>query len=218
MKACLKIIVLFTLIGFLYLAVGSLPALGPDRFPNNPLVSTALAADDEADAEEKADADNSEEGDGSEENPCPECPECPDPAKVVLRGLEEKKTEVDKAYKALQEERKQLQAFEEQIDEKLENLNALKEQIKEDLATLEKKKSQKEQDEEAAYEARIGRLVKTYAGMKPKNAAAIVNTLNLEVAQEIFLRMREASASQILSFVDSQKAAKISERLAFKRK
>ena len=57
-----------------------------------------------------------------------------------------------------------------------------------------------------------------YAGMKPKNAALIVDKMNLEVAQEIFLRMREASASQILAFVDSEKAAKISERLAFKRK
>ena len=57
-----------------------------------------------------------------------------------------------------------------------------------------------------------------YAGMKPKNAAQIVDKMNLEVAQEIFLRMREASAAQILAFVDSGKAAKISERLAFKRK
>ena len=57
-----------------------------------------------------------------------------------------------------------------------------------------------------------------YAGMKPKDAAQIVDKMTLDVAQEIFLRMREASASQILSFVESEKAAKISERLAFKKK
>ncbi len=33
-----------------------------------------------------------------------------------------------------------------------------------------------------------------------------------------FLRMREVSASQILAFVESEKAAKISERLAFRKK
>ncbi len=38
-----------------------------------------------------------------------------------------------------------------------------------------------------------------------------------EVAQVIFLRMREASAAQILSFVDSGKAAKISDRVAYKK-
>lgn len=158
------------------------------------------------------------EGKAEQEKPCPECPECPDPAKVVLRGLEDKKTMVEKQQKELAQEKKELERFEEQIDEKLVNLNALKKQIKEDLVLLKKEKTRKEQEKEAAYEAKIGKLVKMYAGMKPKNAAQIVDEMKLEVAQEIFLRMREASASQILSFVSSEKAAKISERLAFKRK
>ncbi len=184
------------------------------------LTGQAIAADE---PEKKSDPKTDEKTDKpsestDQENPCPECPECPDPAKVVLRGLEEKRTQVEKEHQALLAERKQLESFEEQIDEKLENLNALKKQIEQDLALLDKKKSQKELDKEAAYEAKIGRLVKMYAGMKPKAAAEIVNKMKLEVAQEIFLRMREASASQILSFVDSEKAAKISERLAFKRK
>ena len=170
--------------------------------------------------DEKKDADkDAKKGDeASEETPCPECPECPDPAKVVLRGLEEKKTMIGKQRKALAQEKKELEVFEEQIDEKLESLKTLKKQIKGDMANLTKKKTQKEREKDAAYEAKIGRLVKMYAGMKPKSAAQIVDKMNLEVAQEIFLRMREASASQILSFVDSEKAAKISERLAFKRK
>jgi flagellar motility protein MotE (MotC chaperone) len=150
--------------------------------------------------------------------PCPECPECPDPAKVVLRGLEEKKTMIDKQQKSIEQERKELDLFKDQIDEKLENLAALKKQIEDDLALLERKKTQKELEKEAEYEEKIGRLVKMYAGMKPKNAAQIVDKMDLEVAQEIFMRMREASASEILAFVDSEKAAKISERLAFKRK
>ncbi len=172
----------------------------------NPIFGDAIAADEKTD------------GEGTEVDPCPECPECPDPAKVVLRGLEDKKTSVEKQHKALLAERKELTLFEEQIDEKLENLTTLKKQIEGDLALLNNKKTQKEQEKEAAYETKIGRLVKMYAGMKPKSAAEIVNKMNLEVAQEIFLRMREASASEILANVDSEKAAKISERLAFKRK
>ena len=169
----------------------------------------AFAADDQKKAPEKdkkADA-----------NPCPECPECPDPAKVVLRGLEDKKIKIDKEQESLVQAKKELEIFEEQIDEKLENLKALKKQIKADIALLAKKKTQQEEEKETAYEKKVNRLVQVYAGMRPKKAALIVEEMNLEVAQEIFLRMRQAPASQILSFVDSSKAAKISERLVFKR-
>ena len=149
--------------------------------------------------------------------PCPECPECPDPAKIVLRGLEDKKLLIEKSQKELAREKKELERYEEQIDEKLLSLAALKKQINADMASLEEKKTQKDFEKEAAYEAKIQRLVKMYAGMKPKNAALIVDKMTLEVAQEIFLRMREASAAQILAFVDTGKAAKISERLAYKK-
>ncbi|WP_022664718.1 MotE family protein [Desulfospira joergensenii] len=163
-------------------------------------------------------AQDEEEEKAEEQAPCPECPECPDPAKVVLRGLEEKKQTIEKARKTLEQERKDLERYEEQIDEKLTALESVKKQIQDDLALIEQKKSQKELENEAAYEAKLARLVKMYAAMKPKSAAQIVDKMDLEVAQEIFFRMREASASQILSFVDSGKAAKISERLAYKRK
>ncbi len=170
-----------------------------------------FAADDD-----KVDAAK-EEGEGNP-GPCPECPECPDPAKVVLRGLEEKRQSIESAKKRLDQERKELENYEAQIDEKLTALAALKKQITTDMTRLEEKKTQQEQEKEAAFEAKMERLVKMYAGMKPKAAALIVDKMELEVAQEIFLRMREASASQILSSVDSAKAAKISERLAFKKK
>jgi flagellar motility protein MotE (MotC chaperone) len=152
------------------------------------------------------------------ENPCPPCPECPDPAKVVLRGLEEKRNMIEKKSKELALQKKDLEAYEEQLDEKLADLKALKKQIESDLALLNKAKSRKEQEKQAAYNAKINRLVKMYAGMKPKNAARIVDKMDINVAQEIFSKMRESSASQILSYVDSAKAARISERLAFKRR
>ena len=175
------------------------------------------AVNNNAFAEDKEEKGGGDPADAEGEIPCPECPECPDPAKVVLRGLEDKKNLIDKSQKEMDQERKELERYEEQIDEKLTALETLKQQINDDMALLEEKKTQKEVEKEAAYEAKIGRLVKMYAGMKPKNAALIVDKMTLEVAQEIFLRMREASASQILSFVGAEKAAKISERLAFKK-
>ncbi|MDD4274062.1 MAG: hypothetical protein PHG14_10095 [Desulfobacter postgatei] len=171
------------------------------------------------DKPEKAPADGKKDEEASSPCPeCPECPECPDPAKVVLQGLEDKKKAVAEASEKLAKEKKDLETYEAQIDEKLASLTALKKQIEEDMARLEKKKTAKEREEDAAFEAKMNRLVKMYASMKPKAAAEIVNKMELSVAYEIFLRMREVSASQILAFVEKEKAAKISERLAFKKR
>ena len=152
------------------------------------------------------------------EGDCPECPECPDPAKVVLRGLDEKKKSIAKESESVDKKKKDLERYEEQIDEKLVQLKKLKEQINNDFALLEKKKSEKELAQEAQFEKRLNSLVKTYAGMKPKNAARIVDKMELEVARKIFSRMRETSAAKILANVDSAKAAKITEYLAYKKK
>ena len=175
------------------------------------------AADEEKPAEAPAEGEPPKDGEAPCPE-CPECPECPDPAKVVLQGLEEKKKAVAEASDTLAKEKKELETYEAQIDEKLESLTALKKQIEADMARLEEKKTAKEQQEAAAFEAKMNRLVKMYASMKPKAAAEIVNKMELSVAYEIFLRMREVSASQILAFVESEKAAKISERLAFKKR
>ncbi len=227
MRLYKKIIVIVTLILLVPVFFSLIEMTGKTHFAS---LDQAFAADDDK-KDKKGKEDDKDKKDkkkkGSEEDdlglkdpkdPCPECPECPDPAKVALRGLEDKRKKIEKSRQEMEKERKELERYEEQIDEKLENLTDLKKQIESDMALLEDKKTQKQVNKEAAYEAKIGRLVKMYAGMKPKAAAQIVDKMNLEVAQEIFLRMREASASQILAFVDSEKAAKISERLAFKKK
>lgn len=207
----LKRMVIFILAGLMLTGIiGGLAGYIP--LGNPPQV---LAADEE---EESANEEGGETKEVEEEAPCPECPECPDPAKVVLRGLEEKKQVLAEESDRIAQEKKELENYEAQIDEKLEALTTLKKQIAEDMEKLEQKKSRQEQEKDAAFEAKMNRLVKMYAGMKPKAAAQIVDQMELGVAQEIFMRMREASAAQILSFVDSAKAAKISERLAFKKK
>ena len=199
----------------LFLVTGAFVAVSY-MIPGQP--PDVLAEDEKEEKPPAQEEAGDKEGSDGEEAPCPECPECPDPAKVVLLGLEEKKQAVAQESEKLAMEKKELETYEAQIDEKLASLTALKKQIEEDMARLENKKSAKEQEEDAAFEAKMNRLVKMYAGMKPKAAAQIVNKMELSVAYEIFLRMREASASQILAFVESEKAAKISERLAFKKR
>ena len=152
---------------------------------------------------------------GKAEKPCPECPDC---SKLVLEGLEEKRTEIAMAEERLNQERKRLEKFKQEVDEKLGNLTALKEQIDKDFAGMEGKKSEKEMEQQKAFDAKMARLVKMYSGMKPKKAAAIFDKMDIEVAKQIFSLMRETSASEILAFMESEKAAKISERIAFKKK
>lgn len=182
----------------------SLPTVSPD---------TAYAQN-----EDSAEQGEAKEGGGGGNGDCPECPECPDPAEVVLRGLEEKKARIAEEQKVLEKKREELERFEEEIDEKLEQLAKLKKQVKKDIALFDKKKDEAEAKKEAAFEAKMNRLVKVYAGMKPKNAAGIVNEMDLNVAREIFSRMRETAAAQILADVNKKKAAKISEGLARKKR
>jgi flagellar motility protein MotE (MotC chaperone) len=172
----------------------------------------AFAQDEKATAEdegEKKPADGK-----ADKTPCPECP---DPAKVVLEGLEEKRAAIAMDQERLDQEKKRLETFKEEIDEKLAKLDALKQQIDADLARIEQKKTEQEIQKQAAFDAKMNRLVKMYSGMKPKKAAAIVDKMDIEVAKQIFSRMGETSAGQILAFVDSERAAKISERIAFKK-
>jgi len=187
---------------FIGLSMGSsIPGAGKNTVFDFGL-SRAYAQDDPA--ERKTD---------EKESPCPECP---DPAKVVLNGLEDKKKAVEDARAQLKQEKKKLEKYKEELDEQLENLTKLKKQIDQDFARLEKKKSDLEIQKKAAFEAKMNKLVKTYSGMKPQNAGQIINKMDIEVARQLFKRMRENSAAQILAFVDSEKAAKISESIVFK--
>ncbi|GEM_PF-2536974 len=161
---------------------------------------------------------NKNNGNNTKTKPCPDCPKCPDPAKMVFNGLEQKRVSIAKAEAKLKKMKKSLEVFKGDLDDKLDSLSKLKKQIETDLANIEKKKTAKQQQKQAAFEAKMDRLVKMYSGMKPRNAAKIVDQLDLEVAKEIFSRMRETSAAQILAYVNSEKAAKISERIAYKNK
>ena len=175
----------------------------------------AFAADEDQEKDQEKDTDKKS---GQENVEQPPCPPCPDPVKVVIEGLAEKRAAIERDEELLAQERKRLEKFKQEIDEKLESLEALKQQISNDIEMLEQKKTDQELAKEAAFDAKMNSLVKVYSGMKPKKAAAIVDEMDVDVAKQIFSRMRESSASQILAFVNSEKAAKISERIAFKKK
>jgi flagellar motility protein MotE (MotC chaperone) len=61
---------------------------------------------------------------------------------------------------------------------------------------------------------RIRHLVKIYSSMKPKAAAELMNKLDINVAVEVFLSMKGDIAGGILSYMDTEKAATITKKLA----
>ncbi len=149
----------------------------------------AAVPEDAAKAEQGAEA--AKEGDQQAEDGPP--PEGVDP--VDWKALKKKERE-------LADKERRLQALEASLDNKLAELNALEKNIKKmlDEATLVKNK-------------KVKHLVDVYSNMKAKQAAAVLSTLEEPLAVKILSGMRGRQAGEILTFVEANKAARLSEAL-----
>jgi flagellar motility protein MotE (MotC chaperone) len=67
--------------------------------------------------------------------------------------------------------------------------------------------------EREAREAELTKLVGFYQGMKPKQAAALLEKLPLPLATEIVARMKRREAANILNVMVRTRAAEISQRM-----
>ncbi|MCP3922694.1 MAG: hypothetical protein GY714_08935 [Desulfobacterales bacterium] len=134
--------------------------------------------------------------------------------KLMFDGIEAKRLRNKKAEEKLNVKIAKFETLKAELDEKLEKLDEVHRQIKVSLEKFNKKESEKELLKKQKEERKLGQLVKVYTSMKPKQAGAIINKLDILIAEKLFLRMKGEVAGRILSYVDSEKAAKISERLA----
>ncbi len=66
--------------------------------------------------------------------------------------------------------------------------------------------------------AQIASLVKIYENMKPADAAAIFNSLDLAVLVDVSSRMKEAKVSPVLAAMDPVRARLLTVKLAEHRK
>ncbi|MBX2834393.1 MAG: flagellar protein FlbB [Micavibrio sp.] len=99
-----------------------------------------------------------------------------------------------------------LKAAEQELDQKYRELTVLRNQIE---GLLEKQSEEEE--------ARVVSLVKIYEGMKPKNAANIFNTLDLDVLIQVMSKMSERKLSPILASMDAERARTVTIMLAEER-
>ena len=121
--------------------------------------------------------------------------------------------------KSIQERQARLEALtkrEQELDMREEGLQAIQKQIEEKLSTLRilrKEIAELLEEKDAFEENRYKHLVRVYEGMKPVEAASLVERLPEHTAIQLLTRMKSKKVSQILEAIEPDRAAKISERL-----
>lgn len=125
----------------------------------------------------------------------------------VLQSLAKRRDDLDKREQKLAAREALLTASEEEVDRKVGELTKLK-------ADIEKLLGQQQEMEES----RINSLVKIYEAMKPKDAANIFNTLDMDVLLSVIGRMKEAKSSPVLAAMSPDKARIVTIKLAEQRK
>ncbi len=148
---------------------------------------------------------------GVEEKAAAPAPETPE---VLFRGLEAKRLALEERAEAIRLEEKKLKELKAELEESREALETLRQQIETSLSRLEVKEKAVNEVQRLEEAKRIKQLVKLYSSMKPKQAAAIVDKMDIVIAERLFMNLKGEVAGKILAYVEQPKAARISERLA----
>jgi flagellar motility protein MotE (MotC chaperone) len=125
----------------------------------------------------------------------------------TLQDLAKRREELDKREQQIGQREALLKAAGVEVDRKIAELNKLRSEL-EDL--LNKQKTSEDE--------RITSLVKIYENMKPKDAANIFNTLDMNVLLPVIGKISERKASPILAAMDPDKAREVTIKLAEQRK
>jgi flagellar motility protein MotE (MotC chaperone) len=125
----------------------------------------------------------------------------------VLQSLSKRRDALDQREKQMAEREALLTAAEQEVDKKISELKNMRDELKSLLGQQEKME-----------EERIVSLVRIYEGMKPKEAATIFNTLDMDILLAVIGRMSERKSGPILASMDPEKARTVTTRLAMQRR
>lgn len=135
-------------------------------------------------------------------------------AKDEVAGVENVRKDVREDYA---ERRKQLEQKERNLITREALLSAAEQEIDVKYKELLKLRSEIEDllgQQSEAEKARIDSLVKIYEGMKPKDAARIFDTLDLDVLVAVMSKMSERKLSPILAAMNPERARTVTIMLA----
>jgi len=114
---------------------------------------------------------------------------------------------LDTREKELHTKEAMLQAAELELRRKYQEMEKLRQQIENLL-----------EEQSEAEKKQIESLVKIYEGMKPKSAASIFNTLDLDVLVSVLSNMSERKLSPILALMNPERARTVTIILAQQKK
>jgi flagellar motility protein MotE (MotC chaperone) len=120
---------------------------------------------------------------------------------MTAQLVAERETLLEKE-KYLERQEARLKELKEEITRKIEELTLLREEI---LATMELKNE--------IQEAEVKHLIKIYSTMKPQKVAQLIEQLDIDLVTALFSRMKGDVVGDILSFVDSETGARITQGL-----
>jgi len=123
--------------------------------------------------------------------------------RALLEQLRARRGEIEAREQAVQAQEVVLQATERRIARRVEELVALQQR----LETLERGRAERE---EAGWRG----LVRTYEAMRPRDAAAIFNELEMPVLVEILDRMGERKAAPVIGAMRAEQARLVTTELA----
>lgn len=121
----------------------------------------------------------------------------------MFRDMLARRQKLDKQEKTLIAREALLQAAEKEVERKVQELSKLRKEIERLL--------DKQTEEE---KARIDSLVKIYEGMKPKDAARIFDTLDLDVLVSVMSKMSERKVAPVLAAMNAERARTVTIMLA----
>ena len=126
--------------------------------------------------------------------------------KIDLNFLIKKKAEIEKEEEELVKKRAELMAIQENINNKIAKLTQLRNEIRAQM-TIKK----------TVHEQKLKHIIKAYSAMKPQKAASLIEKMEITFAIELLSKMKGDVVGNILSFIETDKAVRMSEQLA-KRK
>jgi len=125
----------------------------------------------------------------------------------VLQSLSKRRDELDRRSRQIGQHEALLKAAEGEVDRKIAELNKIKSEL---VALINQ--------QQAGQGERVNSLVKIYEGMKPKEAARIFDTLEMDVLLSVISKMSERKSSPILASMDPEKARIVTIKLSEQHK
>ena len=121
---------------------------------------------------------------------------------LILQELAERRETLDIRNREIDRKAVQLKVAEEEINKKLIQLQEYEQKLKKLIGDFDIKEKQK-----------IDSLAKLYSTMKPKDAARIFNTLDIDITVALLQQMKPSTSASILSLMSPAKAKAVTDNI-----